>query len=634
MPRLSVLGSLLSLASIGLAATPIPNIISFAVDGGLDSCTTDTAEFNSGGFISVNGFNIKVPQNLIAQFPATWVPFPKMCAGGVAGKGYEVSVTGNVVNGQAIAAQIQLAQYLLEAGQGYIETVDTADGSLKIRGGPTVRINDPNGVFSKGTTGNELFTADDANPSIIAFSGFPMCIPRGTSDPKCPSANRPGGTSFAAPQPLLMAPFLVGDYIEYSGIKNGGEIWAYAITAINVQITTTASDTVPNYIRLEDAIIGVFDNNANVELADSRFIGYLSSCNGASVTISAIDVDPCTGEETERSVGSATPRAGDPRCKWEFRAGTNTAGTYTREYRIKANNPVITTDNGLEAGQYVQPVTEWIQPEVAVPGAEPPPFAFSGIRGLVQGDYLDGKQFGPLSPFPGPTPPDPSKTCSPGDNTPANPNAAPTASAAAISAQRVGAQVLLKVSNTGTGIQDSDLTFAWTKTSPSSPTISIANAASPTATFTAPSVTAKTDFKFEVTLTLKSDTTKKSTATVTVTIDPSGADVVTVEAYTYDTRQGGTIAVTCQSNVVNGDVKRMNLIMVGNGGTTVQMTSAGSGKFTYGARSTKKPTSIQCQSFYDTAGTKPGSKSDVVTNTTARRRRRGELGLDMTSRAE
>ena len=68
-----------------------------------------------------------------------------------------------------------------------------------------------------------------------------------------------------------MAPFLVGDYIEYSGIKTpGGEIYAYVITAINVQITTSASDTVPNYIRVEDAIIGVFDNNANVEVADTR----------------------------------------------------------------------------------------------------------------------------------------------------------------------------------------------------------------------------------------------------------------------------------------------------------------------------------------------------------------------------
>lgn len=62
----------------------------------------------------------------------------------------------------------------------------------------------------------------------------------------------------------------MGDFIEYSGLKVGAEILAYAITAINVQVTTTASSTVPNYIRVEDALIGVFDSAANVEVADVR----------------------------------------------------------------------------------------------------------------------------------------------------------------------------------------------------------------------------------------------------------------------------------------------------------------------------------------------------------------------------
>jgi hypothetical protein len=79
---------------------------------------------------------------------------------------------------------------------------------------------------------------------------------------------------------------------------------------------------------------------------------------------------------------------------------------------IKANSAVVKTKNGILASQYIQPVTEWIQPEVDIPGTEPVPYVFRNIRGLVQGDFLDGKQFGPLSPFPGPTPPAPSKTCS------------------------------------------------------------------------------------------------------------------------------------------------------------------------------------------------------------------------------
>lgn len=63
-----------------------------------------------------------------------------------------------------------------------------------------------------------------------------------------------------------MAPFLAGDYIEYSGIKVGGEIICYAIVAPSVQITTSGG---PCYIRVEDALIGVFDGTGS-EFADTR----------------------------------------------------------------------------------------------------------------------------------------------------------------------------------------------------------------------------------------------------------------------------------------------------------------------------------------------------------------------------
>lgn len=293
---------------------------------------------------------------------------------------------------------------------------------------------------------------------------------------------------------------------------------------------------------------------------------------------------------------------------------------------IKANNPVIETKNGIQAGQYVQPVTEWIQPEVDVPGSEPPPFRFSDIRGLVQGDFLDGKQYGPLSPFPGPAPPAPSKTCSPDDipNPSATPSVAPVASAAPIAnVQRVGAQILLVASNTQQGIPSNQLVFSWSKTTPASPTISIQNAASPTATFVAPKVTVETSFTFEVKLSLKSDTSKSSKATVTVKVNPTADDVVTLDSYTWESRQSGTITVTCHSNVVNGDNKKMSLLL-NNGGTTLTMlTGSGPGKWTYSARSTKKPTNVQCVS--DLKG-----KSALVTQTTAKKRsNRGLLGTGL-----
>lgn len=66
-----------------------------------------------------------------------------------------------------------------------------------------------------------------------------------------------------------MAPLLPGDYIEFSGVRTGGEFICYALVAPSVQIRTSG---VPVYIRVEDAIIGVVDGQAagGVEFADTR----------------------------------------------------------------------------------------------------------------------------------------------------------------------------------------------------------------------------------------------------------------------------------------------------------------------------------------------------------------------------
>ncbi|KAJ4290217.1 hypothetical protein N0V90_010432 [Kalmusia sp. IMI 367209] len=614
MIRLASVSSLLALATLGFAATPIPNISPLSVIGPFGGCTVDTNDYNSGGSISVDGWSIKVPKNLLVQFPTIWTPFRKLCEAGA--DGYEVQISGNVIGAQPTAGQIIIsAGFSLREGVGYIDSIDVADGSFRIRGGPKLRLCDPNGVFGKVSNLSPFFPVDDENPSVTAFSGFPMCIPRSDNDPKCPSSNRPAGsTNFSPADPLSMVPFLVGDFITYAGLPKGGEILVYEASATNVQVTTSASNTVPNYIFVEDAIIGVTDTAANVEIADTRFIGYLSSCSGASVQVFAIEVDPCTGDESYRQVGSATPRAGDVRCKWEARVAASTP--FTREYVIKTNNPVIETKDGLQAGQYVTPVTEWIQPEVNIPGTEPVPFKFDDIRGLVQGDFLDDEQFGPLSPFPGPNPPAPSKTCSPID--PTQPEAAPTATIAPFTAdQRGGATILLIAQNNNSAISNSQLNFNWTQISPSTPSasVSLTNPAQATATFTAPKLA--TTLTFEVTLSLKSNTSITSKAQVSVKVSTTAADVVVLDTYTWESRQSGTIGVTCHSNVQNGDNKAMSLWLSG-GATKLAMTSTGSGKWSYSARSTKQPTNVQCVSDL-------GGKSALAT-APLRRRKRGFMG--------
>ena len=350
----------------------------------------------------------------------------------------------------------------------------------------------------------------------------------------------------------------------------------------------------------------------------TQFIGYLSSCANAAVTFFAIDIDPCTGAETERQIGSATPRAGDVRCKWEARIESTLAQTpYTREYVVRTQSKVITTKDGLEAGKYVTPVTEWIYPEVNVPGAEFLTFNFNNFRNMVQGDFLDGKQYGPLSPFPGPNPPAPSKTCSPSDAAPTEVptgKETPVAFIAPLSAaQRGGAQIFLVASNNNTAVADTDLNYSWTKTSPSGTTVSITSPSAATATVNLPKVTAATSFVFEVTLSRKSDNTKTSKASVTISVTPTAPDNVVVNTYTWESRQSGTIGVTCSSNVVNDDNKKMSLLL-NNGATTLEMTKTAVGKWSYSSKKVKQPTNIQCVSDL-------GGKSELVT--TPRRRRRG-----------
>jgi hypothetical protein len=135
----------------------------------------------------------------------------------------------------------------------------------QILNGPTIRINDPNAVYSAGYTLDPFFTADDENPSIIAFSGVPMCVPRSANDPKCPQSNRLAGNDFFIPDVTKMVPFKVGDHLTFSGRKVGTEIICFEIVVENVQIRTRPTQS--TFIRVEDAIIGVFTTNANAEVS-------------------------------------------------------------------------------------------------------------------------------------------------------------------------------------------------------------------------------------------------------------------------------------------------------------------------------------------------------------------------------
>jgi hypothetical protein len=302
-----------------------------------------------------------------------------------------------------------------------------------------VRINDPIGRFGKshGAPGasadltepgyDERFSVDAGSPTIHALTGFPMCLPRTNpfteaDDPLCPQANRPRSpncrslpapfpafvlpaagqfcTSFmmppapsqpctglgCAPDPTQQAPFEVGDVIVFSGTlkvdARGSYISAHTISA-NVGIYTTPG-TMPAYVVIEELIQGASGQpQANVlQEATSRVLVVGFSSDPASLfDIYAVDVDPLTGAENDRLLGTAN--AGPP-VIGRFLFFRN-AGAYLpppRELRVVSRNMCggdlslpcrmpsapRTYANGLVAGQYHAPNFEFIFPEALILG--------------------------------------------------------------------------------------------------------------------------------------------------------------------------------------------------------------------------------------------------------------------------
>lgn len=64
-----------------------------------------------------------------------------------------------------------------------------------------------------------------------------------------------------------MAPFLVGDFVTFSGIKRGNEVVCFSIVANNVQILTLQNLV---YVRMELGKLGIANFNPNTELGESR----------------------------------------------------------------------------------------------------------------------------------------------------------------------------------------------------------------------------------------------------------------------------------------------------------------------------------------------------------------------------
>lgn len=292
------------------------------------------------------------------------------------------------------------------------------------------------------------------------------------------------------------------------------------------------------------------------------------------------------------------------RNKWTWRATSSTIVKYAREYRVTSSGGTKATNGGqITAGQYVAPVTEWIFPEPGVPGLQPGKLDFSQFTQLRDGigPDSDGNVWGQLFPWPDSSTPAPFNACTggtgtgtettPTTSTPAGSgtSAAPdvAANAGPDASTRPGVVVTLsgKADNAGS-LPAGDLSYSWSQTA--GPTVTLTGATAATASFTAPSTAAVASYTFELTVSSKSLGTK-STDTVVVMNDPKANDAVIIDSYTTTTQQGGTISVTAHSNVVDGSAKLTLQLLNPTAGGILTMTSAGGGKYTYNARSTKQP---------------------------------------------
>lgn len=400
----------------------------------------------SAGSMVVNGVKVTLPRNIYITMPGFYLTPADLFRGkhpGSAGTGlaaparpsglalkdanrppvpFEVEVIGNIVGGEYIAGVVRMTQQGLNVGTGYIRSIDYAKGELLVgpdTGGPPVarvRINDPEGVYGRrnadkvgGRAFDERFGVDPGNASIVAMTGFPMCIPRVAPpaiDPRCPLTNRlpansvvqgegrrftcgPVAAEPTAPahwpaqadqrcRPTRPAPFMVGDYIEFSGMVTEDSpgsrtffLAAHAILALAGIYTSPGVD--PAYLVTEVGLVGTLgDPWPDIDQEEtSRFrIVAFTTDPSRRVDVTVIDNDG-TARNPPLAILDPSRVAQIGRVRVTLPAKSNflpvARDIHLRVHPAPGNvaqlPPDPLPDNGLAKGEYTSPVSEYIFPE-------------------------------------------------------------------------------------------------------------------------------------------------------------------------------------------------------------------------------------------------------------------------------
>ena len=450
----------------------------FDVTGFLQTATVDTpGDAHSGGTLVVNGHTIVVPRETIVILPAsalTWQELfthaPAPYTGSQTGMAlndtpkpdttYEVHVVGNrVISGTSdryIAGLVNISQQDLNAGAGYVNYINYATGEMKVGGtlgdpttGTRVAINDPatpssasGGRYGRAMTPDDRFQVDQDNPTILAETGFPMCIPRVDpatgDDALCPQANRPAvsnpvaDTSGITPQPNTLiagehyrmfrmdapanvdapggagclrhpcadprqqAPFEIGDYVTFNGNvetdSTGRYISAHTIVASLGIYTQPGVD--PAYNTVDVSLIGtggltVF--GAGEAAARTRFEG-MTTDETRQIHVYGVDINPTTGATTDRDWGTILPDPGPPngavRGRWRFRPPCTATVATQKACTPPASGQFVPPTREvravIEGLQQFQPGTIIPNPNSQVPGT---PSAKTAANGIFYGQY-------------------------------------------------------------------------------------------------------------------------------------------------------------------------------------------------------------------------------------------------------
>ncbi len=460
----------------GHAQAPTPG---FAMLGYLQEL--DVANLNdplSAGSMVVNGIPVVLPRNLYITLPGQYLTVNDLFRGkhpgtvpalapaskpsGLALKDankapipVEVDVMGNMVNGQYIAAVVHMTQQGLNAGAGFIRAIDYAKGELLVgpdTGGPPVarvRINDPSGAYglrnsakTGGAAFDDRFAVDPGNASIVANTGFPMCIPRvapPANDALCPLLNRrpdpdpdrarrftcgpvsaeptapaanPLNQSFSPCDPRKPAPLQVGDYIDFAGMltednPGSGTFFhaAHAIQALAGIYTSPGAD--PGYVFTEVSIVGTLGDPwpgiDQEETSRFRIVGFTTDPS-RRVDVFVVDNN---GDERLMTTLQPRPVAQIGRIRVTLPAKANFLPV-TRDMRLRIEGAPKFTGNGIARNEYTAPVSEYITPENTRFGRPRSPVGgqFENFCFLFKGGEplstlgRNGPAIGPLTPFP------------------------------------------------------------------------------------------------------------------------------------------------------------------------------------------------------------------------------------------